>query len=498
MSTHSIKVLLIEDSPSDTLLVRASLSAAVDARFEVTAADHLKRAMELVNARAFDVILLDLGLPDTQGIETFERMHTIATHIPIIVMSGLGDEEVAMRAVQHGGQDYFPKGVPLDDLLPRSIRYAIERHRAQTERDLHARAVKEVSEKYTELYDFAPVGYFTLDASSTVITANLTGADLVGFEQPLVVGLFFSMLVIPEKRQDFLIFLERVFAKNHSQTIDTEISLNDGKTCSVSIHARRSTDDQECLIAVADISERVAIRKQQATLLRQSRKQERRLRNLSHQIMDVQEEERKRISRELHDVIAQSLVGVNVELSALAQELSTSTDGTQLKIANTLVTVKQAVETVHSFARELRPAMLDDLGLIPTLTNFIKCFITNTGIRVKFESFAAIENYSEEILTTLFRIVQQALSNIVSHAHASEVQISILPRGTGISMEITDNGIGFDTEKYQLSKGRRRLGLLGMQERAEMVGGTFSIKSTPEYATTIRVLIAPSRSGKQS
>ncbi len=498
MSAHSIKVLLVEDSPSDTLLVRTSLKAAVGDEFEVTTADHIDNAIKLASTNPLDVILLDLGLPGTQGIETFEHMHTRAPHIPIIVMSGLGNEEVAMQAVQQGCQDYLPKGVDLDDLLPRSIRYAIERHRAQTERDLYAHTIKKVSEKYAELYDFAPVGYFTLDASSTIINANLTGADLIGFERSLLVGLFFSMLIIPKKRQDFLSFLERVFAKDNSQEIDTEIFLNDGNLCSVSIHARCSTNGQECLIAVADISERVAILKQQATHLRQSRKQERRLRELSRQILHVQEEERKHISRELHDVIAQSLVGINVELSALAQEMSASTDGIQPKIANTLDIVKEAVETVHRFARELRPVMLDELGLIPTLTSFLKCFIKKTGIRVRFESSKSIENYSGEILTTLFRITQEALTNIVSHAHASEVQIRILARGTGISMEITDNGIGFDVTKYQLTKGRRRLGLLGMQERAEMVGGTFSITSIPEYSTTIRVLITPRKAKKNS
>lgn len=150
MNAHPIKVLLIEDSPTDLLLVRATLCAAVGAGFEVTTEDHLNRAIKLANTKPFDVILLDLGLPGTHGIETFERMHTSAPHIPIVVLSGLGDDEVAMQAVQQGGQDYLPKGVALDDLLPRAIHYAIERHRAQVERELYAYELQKRNEELEE------------------------------------------------------------------------------------------------------------------------------------------------------------------------------------------------------------------------------------------------------------------------------------------------------------------------------------------------------------
>lgn len=488
-SSHLIKVLLIEDSPTDTLLVRTTLNATVDAGFEVTTADRLESAVHLANTKPFDVILLDLGLPGTQGIETFEHMHASAPHIPIIVLSGLGDDEIAMQAIQEGCQDYLPKGEALNDLLPRSIRYAIERHRLQAECDLYAHELEEVSGKYTELYDFAPVGYFTLDATSAIITANFTGSDLVDVERSLLIGLFFSMSVVPEKRSDFLCFLDRVFVKENGQTIDTEISTNGGVVCPVSIHARRTPNGRECLLAVTDISEHMEIRKQQAILLRQSRKQERRLRELSRQIIHVQEDERKCISRELHDVIAQSLLGINIQLAVLVNELSVKPGDIQVKITSLLTVVEQAVETVHCFARKLRPTMLDDLGLIPTLESFLKNFSNNTGISVEFHPAADIEKFPGEICTTLFRIVKEALANVVSHAQASEVKIVILTHETGISMEITDNGKGFDIGKYQLKKGHRRLGILGMQERAEMVGGIFSIESAPRNGTIIRIII---------
>jgi len=138
MNDQTIKVLLIEDSPTDAMLVRATLGAVTGEGFAVTTADRLDNAILLANTGDFDVILLDLGLPGTQGLETFERVHDGAPQIPIIVLSGLGDDDVAMQAVRQGGQDYLPKGHAMDDLLPRAIHYAIERHRAKVEREHHA------------------------------------------------------------------------------------------------------------------------------------------------------------------------------------------------------------------------------------------------------------------------------------------------------------------------------------------------------------------------
>jgi sigma-B regulation protein RsbU (phosphoserine phosphatase) len=138
MNDQAVRVLLIEDSPTDAMLVRATLGAVTGEGFAVTTADRLDNAILVANTGDFDVILLDLGLPDAQGLETFARVHEGAPQIPIIVLSGLGDDDVAMQAVRQGGQDYLPKGHAMDDLLPRAIHYAIERHRAKVEREHHA------------------------------------------------------------------------------------------------------------------------------------------------------------------------------------------------------------------------------------------------------------------------------------------------------------------------------------------------------------------------
>jgi sigma-B regulation protein RsbU (phosphoserine phosphatase) len=150
MIAQPIKVLLVEDNPTDVLLVRATLKAVPGLQFELATADYLATGIQRAKDELFDVVLLDLGLPGSHGLETFESFHAAVPEVPIVILSGLGDEEVAMRAVQHGGQDYLPKAEAMDDALPRAIRYAIERHRAQLEREHFAAELQQRNELLEE------------------------------------------------------------------------------------------------------------------------------------------------------------------------------------------------------------------------------------------------------------------------------------------------------------------------------------------------------------
>ena len=224
-------------------------------------------------------------------------------------------------------------------------------------------------------------------------------------------------------------------------------------------------------------------------LLKQSEHLQEQLRQLSRQILSAQEDERREISRELHDVIAQTLTGINVRLAALKKEASINTKGLDRNIARTQRLVEKSVNIVHQFARELRPAVLDDLGLIPALHSFMKNFTTRTGVRTHLTAFAGVEQLDTARRTVLFRIAQEALTNVARHAHASQVDVSIQKLPGAIRMEIKDDGKSFEVERTLHAKGNKRLGLLGMRERVEMVGGTFCVESAPGKGTSIEVEI---------
>jgi signal transduction histidine kinase len=227
----------------------------------------------------------------------------------------------------------------------------------------------------------------------------------------------------------------------------------------------------------------------QTRLLEQSRHMQEQLRHLSHQILQAQEEERKRISRELHDEIAQTLVGINVHLENLTRDAAVNPKGLKGKIARTQRLVEKSVNTVHRFARELRPTLLDDLGLVATLHSFMKDFSKRTGLRVHFTTFAGVEQLDSAKRTVLYRVAQAALANVAQHAQASRVEVSLRKLAKTVQMEIKDNGRHFKAERLLQARKNKRLGLLGMRERVEMVGGSFAVESIPGQGTTIQARI---------
>jgi signal transduction histidine kinase len=222
-------------------------------------------------------------------------------------------------------------------------------------------------------------------------------------------------------------------------------------------------------------------------LLEQSERLQEQLRRLSRQILSAQEEERRAISRELHDVIAQTLTGINVRLAALKKEAAITTNGLDRNIARTQRLVEKSVDIVHQFARELRPAVLDDLGLIPALHSSMKNFTARTGVRTHLTAFAEVEQLDTARRTVLFRVAQEAMTNVARHAKANRVEVNIQKLHGAARMDVKDDGRSFQVNHILQARGNKRLGLLGMRERVEMVGGTFCVESAPGMGTTVRV-----------
>jgi signal transduction histidine kinase len=233
------------------------------------------------------------------------------------------------------------------------------------------------------------------------------------------------------------------------------------------------------------------------SLLEQSRQMQEQLRLLSRRVLSAQEDERKRVSRELHDVIAQMLTGINLRLAMLKTEASANTRGITRKISHTQRLVEKSVDFVHRFARELRPAALDDLGLISALHAYLKSFTKETGIRAQLTASAGVEVLSNAKRTALYRVAQEALSNVASHAQASRVEVIIQRLSSDFRMSIKDDGKSFDVDQVLHAKRSKRLGLLGMRERVEMLRGKFTVESSPGHGTTIHAQVPFNHDAKE-
>ncbi len=383
--------------------------------------------------------------------------------------------------------------------------------------------------KYTDLYDFAPVGYLSIDEQGRILQVNLTGAALLGVERSRLVKRRLLVFVAPTSRPVFLTLLEKVFAGPGKQACEAELLKEDGKPFWADLQAEPVSSlvdmPKRCRLAFSDITplkraeeaqrrmEVLAAANQKlkreiihrkaveadlkkseqhsSRLLSHSLQLQKQLRHLSHQVLQAQEEERKRVSRELHDEILQTLMGVNVHLVALKNTAVVNPGSLKRNIARTQRLVEKSVDIVHQFARELRPMMLDDLGLIPALRSYMKDVMKRTGLRIHLTSFTLgrVEELDNDRRTVLYRVAQEAVTNAARHAHASLVEVRIQRLQGAIRMEIKNNGKSFRVKRVLSAAKHKRLGLLCMRERVEMVGGAFCIESEPGQGTSIRVEI---------
>lgn len=226
---------------------------------------------------------------------------------------------------------------------------------------------------------------------------------------------------------------------------------------------------------------------QNAWLFNQVRSGRERLQQLSRHLVEIQENERKYIARELHDETSQSLTSLKIGLQVIEQKAT----GHQVlldQVAKLKSLADETLESLHRLAVNLRPASLDHLGLVDALTGLIETTRQRSGINAHFKTMGSVQAalVTEELETSIYRIVQESLTNVIRHAHAAHVDIILEWQLEKVVIIIEDDGIGIDMQKARQSG---QLGLIGMQERAEMLGGKLLVDSTPQVGTTLVVEI---------
>ncbi len=378
-------------------------------------------------------------------------------------------------------------------------------------------------ERYTELYDFAPVGYFSIDQQGLIQEVNLTGAAMLGMARSQILLRRLRGFVSPASRPVVDAFLKTVFASSGKQACEALLMTGTGAAfwadlqasslalpkggrnwCRVAVSniaaLKRGEEAQRRVEALAaanqeadrEIAQRRAVEATlreseqiQRDLLAESQQLHAQLRHLTHQVLLSQEEERKQISRQLHDEIAQILAGVKVQLTVLSQVALVRPGELRKRLARTRRLIGQSIEVVHRFARGLRPALLDDLGLIPALRSLVKEMSGRKGLRIELTAVTGVEALDLLRRTVLYRVAQEALTNVARHAHARRATVRVQRTADVIRLEIRDDGRSFSADRMLAARHGGHLGLIGMRERVEMVGGRFTIASAPGKGTTV-------------
>jgi PAS domain S-box-containing protein len=344
-----------------------------------------------------------------------------------------------------------------------------------TERKRADEALREAEQKYRELFENAKDAMYVHDLEGRYVSVNRAAEELSGYSREEILGKHFVAMVAPEYVYAVKDHLSRKLGIEGETSYEVEVISKDGRRIPVEVSSRLIRKNGVA-IGVQGTARDITERKLAAQVHRQ----------YSRRLIQAQEEERQRIARELHDQIGQILTAVQFNLHTV-QRLCPTSDAAA-HVDDGIRVLDEALEQVRDLSLDLRPALLDDLGLVPALRWYLGRQARRTGL--KPDIFTDLPHadlrFTRDIETACFRIAQEALTNVARHARATKVTIHLGLDDSNLRLAVNDNGVGFDADALRKRVlGAPTLGFQGMQERAEAVKGSFWIVSAPGKGTEV-------------
>jgi PAS domain S-box-containing protein len=363
-------------------------------------------------------------------------------------------------------------------------------------RDITARkqaeeALRDSVDRYQRLVELVPDAIW-VERESRIAFANRACLRLLGAESAeQLVGRSPLDFIHPEFHALAAQRRERLGAGLEANPLmEKRVVRIDGGETEVDI-AEASFHD-EGSVAILAVLRDITERKRAERELHESRE---RLRQLSASLQAVREEEKARIARELHDELGQALTGLKMDLAQIADALGPEQQEVMRRADAMKSLIEATVTSVRRLATELRPLMLDDLGLVSTIEWLVNDFSRRTSIAVELTLPGPDFDVDAALSTALFRVLQESLTNVARHAHASRVRVALTECGSAVRLEVHDDGTGMDTA----TEGERKtFGLLGMRERAGMLGGELTVESSPGAGTLVMMIIPRTAGDRQA
>jgi len=478
----SVKVLLVEDSPTDALIIGEALVDISEFEHTLARAESLHDALTLAERTHFDVVLLDLGLPDGNGIDTFRRFRQMAPDTPVLVLTGLADISVGLVAIQEGAQDYLLKREIQAALLSRAIRYAIERNRAMT-------ALAASEERFQLAVSGASAGLWDWNPQTGEMYLSPHFREIAGHDEdelPNEMRAHYD-IIHPDDLERVMLALKAHIDDRHPYDIEYRIRTRAGEYRWIQSRAQALWDTSGRAYRMVGWILDVTDRRRADEALRESREE---LQRLSANIQHIREEEKTRIARELHDDLGQLLTAMKIDMGRFERTIEGKIDEHATSALRSIYgLIDQLVGSVRRIAADLRPVMLDDLGPIPAIDWFIHEFSARYGVAVNAQLDINEVAFNRDSGTEVFRMVQEALTNIARHSGASEAEVEIAREEPFCIVKISDNGRGALPDAR---RNRKSFGLIGMRERAARLGGELKVATAPGegFALTVTLPLA--------
>ncbi len=477
-----LRVLHLEDSPGDAGLVRRALAKA-DFAVQVERVEDAAQFRAALARQPWDVVIADYRLPQFDAPGALGVLHETGLDLPFIVVSGVIGEESAVQLMKAGANDYVLKD-NLARLGPSVTREVAEARRREQAR--HAREELQRSQALlATLVESTTDAVYVKDLAGRYLWFNPAAAALTGKAAAEVIGRDDTALWPAAEAQVIMADDRRIMAGDRPQLIEEEVTTPAGRrTLFTTKGPLRGADGSP--IGVFGIARDITPRRLAEDELRASHAQ---LRALAARLCTIREEQGAHIAREIHDVLGQQLTALKFDLVWLRRRCADVGDA-QLagdlaeKIATALQLADASIQTVQKIATELRPGTLDKLGLVAALQQVAREFGERTRIRCELAPMPETLALDSERSTGVFRICQETLTNVARHARATRVQIRLACDPAGLTLEVRDNGVGIASEHLT---GRSSLGLLGMHERAMLLGGRLEISGAAGQGTTVKL-----------
>lgn len=482
----ALNVLYIEDNPRDTILIDRALNSE---GFQVSSrvVDDEPGIQTALEQQAWDLVISDCHLPMIQIERVLELIHDFDKNLPFIAVSGAISEEDAVDIMKGGAHDFVSKG-NLTRLVP-AINRELEEAENRRARALAEYHLRESEERFQLAMKGASDGLWDWDMVTNRVYFSDRWCEMLGYTAKDIgpcMETYRSLIHIDDASRVFRSIDK--YVKKELERFEVEFKMNhrDGSV----VHVLSRAFFVESLgVPRRMVGTHVDItsQKQHELALTQSKNQ---LRELSAHLQKVREEEKSYIAQEVHDQLGATLTALNFNIHWLQKKLTSAPRDIQTKTADMASLIETAAQSCRQIVTELRPSVLDDLGLYAALEWQANDFSRRNDIPCKVVSNVKELNLSPEQSIVVFRIFQESLTNVARHAQASRVDVVILKSGDNFTLQVIDDGVGFVVKKNDDTKARRwrdqnddakqdlpvkngSYGVRGMRERAVSVNGHF-------------------------
>jgi len=471
----ALSIFIIEDVPQDADAIERELRDAAIS-FHAKRLESRDELLRELSDRTPDIVLSDFTLPDFDAIQALRLLQQYAPEVPFILVTGTRSEEVAVECIKEGADDYILKSSL--KRLPSSLINVLEKRAAKKAKVQAEAALRRSEEQFRLIAENSHDLISLVDLDWKFLYASPSFRTAMGYRPEELAGTSAMALVHREDQTALMEAWQHALAHREGRTAEVRARHRRGRWVILEAVSNWMFDEtgqpQRCVIVSRDITQR--------------KQNEAALREMPRLIRDAQEAERRRVARELHDSVNQILSSVKFRMEAVEEKLARLDEPTCHEARRAKLLLEKTIQEVRRISRNLRPSELDDLGLAPAVRSLCGEFAERTGVQMDVSFSLWPKKIGGEVELNLYRIVQEALTNIERHARARLVHIRLSRQGGRLTAWIRDNGRGFDLHAPGRAGRQNGMGLVDMKERAAFMGGSCSVcsgKSGTEIVITV-------------